>query len=35
LTDDLVIVDAEERKTGKTKRVRIPVPIVHVASGAV
>lgn len=31
LTDDFVVVDAQERKTGPTRRVRIPLPIVHMA----
>jgi hypothetical protein len=33
LTDDFVFVDAQEGKTGKMCRVRIPPLIVQVASG--
>jgi len=33
LTDDFVVVDAQEKKTGQVRRVRIPLPIVHMASG--
>lgn len=32
LTDDFVVVDAQEEKTGQMRRVRIPLPMVHVAS---
>ena len=32
LTDDVVFVDATERKTGQTRRVRIPLPIVNMAN---
>jgi len=32
LTDDVVFVDATERKTGQTRRVRIPLPIVNIAN---
>jgi hypothetical protein len=32
LTDDVVFVDATERKTGQSRRVRIPLPIVNMAN---
>jgi len=32
LTDDVVFVDATETKTGQTRRVRIPLPIVNMAN---
>jgi hypothetical protein len=32
LTDDVVFVDATERKTGQARRVRIPLPIVNMAN---
>jgi hypothetical protein len=32
LTDNVVFVDATERKTGQTRRVRIPLPIVNMAN---
>lgn len=32
LTDDVVFVDATERKSGQTRRVRIPLPIVNMAN---
>jgi len=31
--DDLVLVDAIERKSGALRRVRIPLPIVNMAAG--
>ncbi len=31
MTDDVVLVDATERKTGQKRRVRIPLPIVNMA----
>jgi hypothetical protein len=31
--DDLVFVDAIEMKSGKLRRVRIPLPIVNMANG--
>jgi hypothetical protein len=31
MTDDVVLLDAAERKTGKRRRVRIPLPIVNMA----
>ena len=34
LTDDFVVVDAQEKKTGQTRQVRIPLPVVHMASGS-
>lgn len=33
LSDDFVVVDAQEKKTGHTRRVRIPLPVVHMANG--
>jgi hypothetical protein len=35
VTDDLVLVDAIEKKTGKMKRVRIPLPILKMATDQV
>jgi hypothetical protein len=32
LTDDVVFLDATERKSGQTRRVRIPLPIVNMAN---
>jgi hypothetical protein len=32
LTGDLVLVDAIEKKSGKLKRVRIPLPILKMAT---
>jgi len=32
LTDDVVFVDATERKTGQKRRVRVPLPIVNMAN---
>jgi hypothetical protein len=32
VTNDLVLVDAIEKKTGKMKRVRIPLPILKMAT---
>ena len=34
LTDDFVVVDAQDKDSGKTRRVRIPLPIVHMARGS-
>jgi hypothetical protein len=31
--DDLVLVDAIEKKSGRLKRVRIPLPILKMANG--
>lgn len=33
LNDDVVLVDATVKKTGDARRVRIPLPIVHMARG--
>ena len=35
LTDDVVLVDAKEKKSGQTRRVRVPLPIIHMASATV
>jgi hypothetical protein len=32
MSDDVILVDATERKTGQTRRVRVPLPIVRMAS---
>lgn len=32
MTDDVVLLDATERKTGQLRRVRIPLPIVNLAN---
>jgi hypothetical protein len=32
VSEDLVLVDAADHKTGETRRVRIPLPIVHMAT---
>src|ERR1700726_465340 len=32
MADNMVLVDATERKSGQARRVRIPLPIVHMAS---
>ena len=34
VADDVVLVDATERKSGTFRRVRIPLPIVNMASAA-
>jgi len=34
LTDDVVLVDAKEKKSGLTRRVRIPLPIIQIAHGS-
>jgi hypothetical protein len=31
--DNLVLVDATEKKSGRLRRVRIPLPVVNMASG--
>lgn len=31
--DNLVLVDAMERKSGRLRRVRIPLPVVNMANG--
>jgi len=33
VTDDVVFVDAKETRSGQTRRVRVPLPIIHMASG--
>jgi hypothetical protein len=33
VTDDVVLVDAKAKKTGEARRVRVPLPIIQVASG--
>jgi len=33
MTDDVALLDARETKTGNIRRVRIPLPIVNMASG--
>jgi hypothetical protein len=32
VADNMVLVDATEKKSGQPRRVRIPLPIVHMAS---
>ncbi len=32
VADDVVLVDATEKKSGQQRRVRIPLPIVNMAS---
>jgi hypothetical protein len=32
MSDDVILVDATERKTGQARRVRVPLPIVKMAS---
>jgi hypothetical protein len=34
LTGNFVVIDAQEKRTRQTRRVRIPLPIVHMASGS-
>ena len=34
MTDNVVLLDAIEKKTGQTRRVRIPLPIMNMATGA-
>ena len=34
MADNLVLVDATETKSGQLRRVRIPLPIVNMASAA-
>ena len=34
LADEVVLLDATERKSGQLRRVRIPLPIVKMASAA-
>jgi hypothetical protein len=33
MADNLVLVDAAEKKSGQLRRVRIPLPIVNMANG--
>ena len=33
MADNMVLVDATENKSGQSRRVRIPLPIVNMASG--
>lgn len=32
MTDDVILLDATERKTGQRRRVRVPLPIINMAS---
>jgi hypothetical protein len=34
MADNVVLVDATEKKSGLSRRVRIPLPIVNIASAA-
>jgi hypothetical protein len=34
MADNVVLVDASEKKSGLSRRVRIPLPIVNIASAA-
>jgi hypothetical protein len=34
LTDNIVLLDAKEKKSGQTRRVRVPLPIIHMANGS-
>jgi len=34
LTDDVVLVDAKEKKSGLTRRIQIPLPIIQIANGS-
>lgn len=34
LTDDVVLVDAKEKKSGQTRRVRVPLPLIHMAKAS-
>ena len=34
LTDYLVVIKAQEKKTGEIRRVGIPLPVVYMASGS-
>ena len=34
VTDDVVVIDAQEKYTGQVRRVRIPLPVVHTAIGS-
>ncbi|MGC1451703.1 MAG: hypothetical protein WA830_16850 [Candidatus Sulfotelmatobacter sp.] len=33
MADNVVLVDATEKRSGQSRRVRIPLPIVHMANG--
>ena len=33
LTNEVVLVDAKEKKSGQTRRVRVPLLIIHIANG--
>lgn len=33
VTDDIVVIDAQEKSTGEVRRVTIPLPVVHTAIG--
>ncbi len=33
MTDSVVLLDATEKKSGETKRVRVPLTIINMASG--
>ena len=34
LTNDVVFVDAREKKSGQQRRVRVPLHIIHLANGS-
>ena len=34
LTDDVVVLDAKEKKSGEARRVRVPLPVIHTAKGS-
>ena len=34
LTDNVVLVDVKEKKSGQTRRVRVPLPVIHMANGS-
>jgi len=34
MADDVVLVDATERKSGQPRRIRLPLPIVNMANAA-
>lgn len=31
MTDDIVVIDAQDKYTGQVRRVKIPLPVVHTA----
>ena len=33
MTDDVILVDATDQKTGEIRRVRVPLPIIKMAGG--